>query len=113
MGIWFGWPLLLTGVLIPIPALWLSFQYSRLLQTMISEMGVPENEFGQMATSLIFNAAYALRNIWLGNVLLQAGLMFLLGVGGIFLAFSLKRRRPKSAPGEVMEGKGVNIDYAQ
>ncbi len=98
MGIWFGSPLLITGVITPVVGLVIFFQIFDLLQPLLESLGPGEDRLSQLLIRLVTEIAYSLQFIWLLSVLFQAGIMFLLGVGGLVLAVLLKIFFKDAAP---------------
>ena len=90
LGIWFGSTLLMTGVVTPVIGLIIFAQVFDWLQYLLDQLGTSEDQLGQLAIELVTNAVYSLQFNWLLSVLFQAGVMFLLGVGGLALALLLK-----------------------
>ncbi|MCB0211595.1 MAG: hypothetical protein KDJ52_19820 [Anaerolineae bacterium] len=108
-GIWLGIPLLITGVTTPIVGLVIFVQILNLLQYAQENLGTSEDRAAQLLIQFVTEIAYALPSIWLVIVLIQAGIMFLLGAGSLVLAVLLKLfnrdTRPKKSHG--MAGTAV------
>lgn len=96
LGLWLGWPLLFSGILTPIAGIAVFFLYTNLQQTLLAEIGPVEGEMSQLLSLLVINTLASLRNIWLGTVLLTAGVMFAVGLVGILFAFFYNRRLRQS-----------------
>ena len=90
LGIWFGSTLLITGVVTPVVGLIIFVQILDWLQYLLDGLGTSEDPLGQLTIELVTNAIYTLHFNWLISVLIQAGLMFLLGGSGLVLALLLK-----------------------
>lgn len=90
LSIWFGSTLLITGVVTPVVGLIIFVQILDWLQYLLDGLGTSEDPLGQLAIELVANAIYTLHFNWLISVLIQAGLMFLVGGSGLVLALLLK-----------------------
>lgn len=90
LGIWFGCPLLITGLLAPVAGLSVAIWITDLLESFLEEIGPVEDEMGQLLFLFFVNIIDSLRNIWLTGVFLQVGGMLVLGFGGVLLVILLK-----------------------
>jgi hypothetical protein len=96
LGMWFGWPFMLTGLLAVVAGLGVSLLFTDILVSILAEIGPIDDELGQLMTSIAVDIANSLRYIWLFGVFLRAGLLFILGVEGIYWARSLKKKAKES-----------------
>jgi hypothetical protein len=85
LGLWWGWPLLLTGGLTLLLALFVS------ANVMMGTAGASLMPGGVVA-SVMAGAWQALSTLWLSRVYLQAGLMFGVGLLLLLIAYFAGRR---------------------
>ncbi len=92
LGIWFGSPLLVTGLLAPVVSLITFVLIASFLQPSSGGLGSSKDTLEQLLALLVVDIVASLRNIWILGVCLQSGGMIILAAGGLFLALFLKRR---------------------